>query len=73
MLHQAKENAIRPLCGIALVKKLMAQITINMWNPLYQLQAMDLIENMISEIPAYELGCDISEDAVACLEAVLIS
>lgn len=73
MLHQAKENAIEPLHGLSLVRKLMAQITINMWNPQFQLQVMDLIDELAGEIPVYELGCDISEGAVSCLEAALNS
>lgn len=71
MLHQAPDNSIRPLQGFELVKKLMAQITINMWNPDFQLKAMDLIDIMAAEIPVYELGCNISEGAVKCLESVL--
>lgn len=71
MLHQAKENKIERLKGFALIQKLMAQITINMWNPQFQIKAMDLIEQLVGEIPVYELGCDISEEAVECLESVL--
>lgn len=71
MLYQAKENVIKPLRGLELVKKIMAQITINMWNMDFQLKAMDLIDELVSEVPVYELGCDISEEAVKCLEEVL--
>lgn len=68
MLHQAKENAIEPLHGLEPVKKLMAQVTINMWNSEYLMKAMDLIEGMAGEVPVFELGCDISEGAIECLE-----
>ena len=71
MLHQAKTNQIEKLTGLGAIQKLMAQITINMWNAEFQMKAMDLIEKLISEVPVYELGCDISEEAVRCLEKVL--
>lgn len=71
MLRQAKENAVRRLRAAEAMKKVFAQITINMWNTEFQLKAMDLIQALITEVPVYELECDISEDAVACLERVL--
>ena len=71
MLYQAKENVINRLGPAAAMKKVMSQITINMWNMEFQMEVMDLIQQLIAEIPVYELGCDISEDAVACLERVL--
>lgn len=71
MLHQARTNSIERLEGFEAVQKLMAQITINMWNAEYQMKAMDKIEEIIAEVPMYELGCDISEEAVKCLERVL--
>lgn len=71
MLHQAKENEIELLKTIAAFQKLMAQITINMWNPDFQMKAFDLIEELIKEVPVFELGCDISEGAVECLEGAL--
>lgn len=71
MLHQARNNEVERLKGFALIQKLMAQITINMWNPEFQMKAMDLIEQLVGEVSVYELGCDISEEAVECLERVL--
>lgn len=71
MLHQAKENSIQRLRLFDAVKKLISEITINMWNSKRQIQAMDLIQELAMEVPVYELGCDISEDAVRCLEEVL--
>lgn len=71
MLHQAKENEVHRLGVAEAMKKLMAQITINMWNADFQIKAMDMIQQLIMEVPVYELGCNISEDAVKCLERVL--
>lgn len=72
MLYQAKENVIRSLGPAEAMKKVMSQITINMWNTEFQMKVMDLIQQLITEVPVYELGCDISEDAVKCLESVLL-
>lgn len=71
MLHQAQENEIQRLGVLDATKKLMSQITINMWNPQFQMKALDLIQDIVMHVPVYELGCNISEDAVKCLEQVL--
>lgn len=71
MLYQAKENVVKRLGMADAMKKVIPQITINMWDTEFQLCAIDLITQLISEVPVYELGCDISESAVVCLESVL--
>lgn len=71
MLSQARENRISRLKGIEALRKVMEQITINAWNSEFQMQAMDELECLLQEIPIYHLECDISEDAVRCLETVL--
>ena len=71
MLSQAKENRISRLKGFEALRKVMEQITINGWNSEFQIQAMDELEILLREIPVYHLECNISEDAVRCLENVL--
>lgn len=71
MLHQAKTNQVRRITGFEAVQKLMAQITVNMWNAEFQMKVMDMIEQILAEVPIYELGCNISEEAVECLEKAL--
>jgi len=71
MLFQAKENTIARLRIGAAMKKVMSQIMINMWNRDFQIAAMDSIQKLVMEVPVFELGCDISEDAVICLEQAL--
>ena len=36
-----------------------------------QQRAMDLIEQLVTQVPVYHLRCTISEEAVTCLEAEL--
>ena len=71
MLQQARENKIKRLGIAAAVRKIVSQVTINMWNAEFQMQAIDLIQDLVMEIPVLELECDISEEAVSCLEGVL--
>lgn len=71
MLKQAKENKVYPLQGFRAVRDTMEQITINAWDSEFQIRVMDLLEELRKEVPIYCLECDISEDAVRCLEQVL--
>ena len=52
---------------------LYSQVTINRWNREENEKAMNLLESLIGSVPVYHLGCDISEDAVRCLENALDS
>ncbi len=71
MLYQNPVNEVKKLSGLGAMKKLLAQVTMNMWNTEFQTHAMDMLEQLIGEVPIYELGCNISEEAVQCLEQVL--
>ena len=71
MLCQAKKNQIRQLHGFEAAKKVFAQLMVNNWNRSYQEKAMDLLSELLKEIPVVELACDISEQAVTCLEEYL--
>lgn len=71
MLKQAKENKVYPLKGFQAIRELMEQITINSWDRDFQMKAMDQLDLLLSEIPVYKLECDISEDAVRCLEELI--
>lgn len=71
MLSQGKENAIERLAPFAAFSQIYGQITINFWNRDAQQRAMDLIEQLVTQVPVYHLRCTISEEAVACLENAL--
>lgn len=71
MLRQAKVNRVSRMKGMAAFREVVAQITINSWDREFQLKAMDMIERLLGEVPVYLLECDISEEAVRCLEEVL--
>ena len=71
MLSQSPQNRIRRLRKAEAFRELFPQITVNAWNREFQTKAMDSLEQLLSEIPVYHLACDISEDAVCCLEKCL--
>ena len=71
MLSQSPQNRIRRLRKAEAFRELFPQITVNAWNREFQTKAMDCLEQLLSEIPVYHLACNISEDAVCCLEKCL--
>lgn len=71
MLSQAPENHVEILPPMKAFSNIYSQITINRWNNDAHMKAMDLIQDLITEIPVYHLACNISEDAVLCLEKMI--
>lgn len=70
MLKQAKENKAYPLKGFQALREIMEQITYNGWDKEFQFKVMDQLEKLLQEVPVYRLECDISENAVECLEKI---
>lgn len=71
MLRQGTSNRAEVLSPIQAFTQLYAQITINQWNREFVQRAIELIENLVGHVPVYQLTCNISEDAVRCLERAL--
>ena len=71
MLRQGETNHIERLSPIQAFAQLYAQITINQWNPAFVQRAMELIEDLIGQVPVYQLTCNMTEDAVKCLEQAI--
>lgn len=71
MLSQAQENSVERLTAAAAFSQVYSQITVNRWDKQAAVQAMDQIESLTEAIPVYHLACNISEQAVACLEHAL--
>lgn len=71
VLFQAKENTVAPLRGFKALRPVMEQIKINMWNGRFQEEALTLIEDLVTKVPVFHQGCDISEEAVMCLYEAL--
>lgn len=71
MLSQGKTNQVVRLSPLQAFTQLYSQITINQWNRDFVQHAMEKLEELVSQIPIWHLTCDISEDAVRCLETAL--
>ena len=71
MLSQGKENTITKLTPFQAFSQIYSQITINFWNRAAQQRAMDLIEDLVTNVPVYHLSCTISEEAVETLERMI--
>lgn len=73
MLRQGKVNVTERLSAVQAFTQLYTQITINQWNREFVQSAMEDIEDLIGNVPVWQLTCDISENAVRCLEEALFS
>lgn len=71
MLSQAPVNTIERWKGMKAFSNVYSQITINRWNQDIHNRAMNLIEDLVVSVPVYHLSCNISEDAVRCLEEIV--
>lgn len=71
MLSQAPENCARRLPPMQAFTRLYSQITVNRWDRQSQLQAMGLLEDLISSVPVYHLACTMDKTAVEALEQAL--
>lgn len=71
MLKQANENKVYPLIGLRAVRQVLGQITVNGWDREFQINAIDNLDKLLKDVPVYQLECNISEDAVKCLETVI--
>jgi len=71
MLSQAKENHARRIGGREAFVQIYSQITVNRWNREDSNHTMDLLMDLLGQVPVYHLGCTISEEAVRCLEEAM--
>lgn len=71
MLRQGKKNSVMHLPPIEAFRQLYPQVTVNQWNPEFVQAAINGIEDLILQVPVWQLTCDISEEAVQCLENAL--
>lgn len=71
MLSQDTYNHCERMSPAAAFQAVFPQITINRWNKPALNASMDLLEQLISQVPFFHLGCTISEEAVDCLEETM--
>ena len=71
MLSQDTHNHCERMSPATAFQAVFPQITINRWNKTALNSSMDLLEQLISQVPFFHLGCTISEEAVDCLEETM--
>jgi hypothetical protein len=71
LLEQAKENQIIRLKGAHALQMLMKNIYLDMIAPDEQRKCVDLLIDIMAEVPVYLLKCTPDEQAVESLEKVL--
>ena len=71
LLQQGSENKIIRLKPVKALSLLMRQIIIDGWDPVSRRDAMELLAQVLDDVPIYSLTCTVSEEAVAVLENAL--
>lgn len=71
ILGQGTSCKIRKLKPKEAFQKILEQTTVNQWEQESMNKSCDLIIDLISEVPVYELICTSDRDAVECLKKVL--
>lgn len=72
MLAQAETCSIRRLAGAEAFRRVFAQTTAESWNSKSIEKVCNLTEQLISDIPVYELSCTPDRDAVNLLKKTLL-
>lgn len=73
MLSQGKENVVTKMAPIRAFGDVYSQVTVNRWNRNTNMKAMNLVEQLVTDIPVWHLSCTISQQAVQCLYDKLFS
>lgn len=71
MLSQGKTDVVTRLSPMKAFSQVYSQVTVNRWNAAANIRCMDLLDELVREIPVWHLSCTISENAVNTLADVL--
>lgn len=71
MLSQAPLDHAERLSPMKAFTQIYSQMTVNRWNRDANLKAMELIEELVGQVPVYHLACTMTESAVQTLEDIL--
>lgn len=72
LLRQGQQNQVVRLNGRHAIAALMPQMVIDGWSAEAKAREIELLANLLEEIPVYQLTCTPNEMAVRCLEQRLI-
>lgn len=71
LLQQGSADQILPMKPTKAISLLMRQVIIDGWDPRSRSRAMELLAQVLGDVPVYQLTCTISERAVEILERTL--
>lgn len=71
LLEQAKENRVERIGGAAAAAGLLPQVIVDGWDVRKRQQSVEMVLELLTEIPVYRLFCTPDEAAVCCLEQQL--
>lgn len=72
LLHQSKENSVKRLKAVQAVALLIEQTIIDCWDEKAVMKEMELLLELIEQVPVYQLQCTPDKRAVDALMEVLI-
>lgn len=68
VLQKGNHCEIRKLTPIEAFHKMWSGLTVHSWDKTFVMLASDLVQQLIQDIPVYEMICTKDEEAVTCLE-----
>lgn len=71
LLKQGNENCIRKISKIEAYKRIISEVTVNIWDKESVLKVSDIVEDVVNNIEIIELTCLPNEDAVILLRDYL--
>ena len=71
VLEQAEENCICPLGKTEAVARLLPEFSLHRWNATFMNEAMDLIAEIVEDVPVYLLKCRPDKQAVEILRETI--
>ena len=73
VIRQSEDNHVERPNRMAAFRYILSETTQNSWNPAYMDQLMNLIEDLISQVPVYVLYCNMDRSAADCLHDAIYS
>lgn len=73
LLQQAPENRLIEEKKILTFRRVLEQLTVNYWNREFTEAAMTFADSLVSTLPCFTYGCNISREAVDILYQQLIT
>jgi hypothetical protein len=71
ILRQAPQNRIRPLPVSEALRALLPEITAHRWDPSFMEKMLDMLAQLLQQVPAYCLECRPDHSAVQLLKRSL--